>query len=331
MSMNPYLAQMYNTHGVADAAAEEQAKLASIDLFAKVAAAEGIDLNALDPQVREALYADFISKLAQEDGEEEEGEEKKAPPVPPKKEEDKEEKSEEEEKDAAARAEYAVQAEWQQKLAEADTLGRVMAHAFNQESNEIKQAAAQEQEAQEQETDKEAAGMTNRSMVGRAAKTLGRLSGVSDVAAGVKGGVRGLMHGTGTGAKGGGLGLGTAAKNVAKGAGKMALIGYGAKKLTEKARGEKKDEGKKEESKESSAFEELSAERGIKIAEAAGWDVKEAAERVSAVYTLGIGDLQSSEKVASVQSGYDDAVSVRGLEYLEAAGYPVNWEEVFGG
>jgi hypothetical protein len=27
---------------------------------------------------------------------------------------------------------------------------------------------------------------------------------------------------------------------------------------------------------------------------------------------------------------FDDAVHVRGLEYLEAAGYPVNWDEVFG-
>lgn len=51
------------------------------------------------------------------------------------------------------------------------------------------------------------------------------------------------------------------------------------------------------------------------------FDVKVAAERLSAVHTLG---LSSQEKVASVQNA-EQASYVRALEYLEAAGYPVNW------
>lgn len=51
-------------------------------------------------------------------------------------------------------------------------------------------------------------------------------------------------------------------------------------------------------------------------------DVKVAAERLAAVHTLGLHD---SEKVASVQNA-EQASYVRALEYLEAAGYPVNWE-----
>ena len=51
------------------------------------------------------------------------------------------------------------------------------------------------------------------------------------------------------------------------------------------------------------------------------YDVKVAAERISAVHTLG---LRESEKVASAESA-EMAVGLRALEYLEAAGYPVTW------
>ena len=104
-----------------------------------------------------------------------------------------------------------------------------------------------------------------------------------------------------------GAGLGAAA---------LAAGGYGAYK------------GLKGKEKKSSAeqFEELAAEQAIKIAAAAGFDADEAFNRVNAAYILGVAE---TEKIASVQN-VDDALHIRGLEYLEAVGYPVDWSEIYG-
>ena len=80
MSMNPYLAAMYDTHGYGTAVQEEQTKVASLELFAKTAAAEGIDLSQLTPDQQNSLYTQFISKLAEDEEDEGKEHEKKEPP-----------------------------------------------------------------------------------------------------------------------------------------------------------------------------------------------------------------------------------------------------------
>jgi hypothetical protein len=86
----------------------------------------------------------------------------------------------------------------------------------------------------------------------------------------------------------------------------------------------KKDEGEKE----ASAFDIQAAQAGLKIAEAAGWDSDQAVEKLNALLTLGV---RESEKVAAAGGNFDDAVSIRGLELLEQAGYPVDWTQVLTG
>jgi hypothetical protein len=108
---------------------------------------------------------------------------------------------------------------------------------------------------------------------------------------------------------------------------------------------EKKDDGKKDEKKDgddkgkslppwlkdkeaSASLEDAAAQQALSIVQeynkTAGenaFDVKVAAERINAVHTLG---LTESAKVASAEN-VETAVGIRALEYLEAAGYPVQW------
>lgn len=291
---------MYNTHGAGQAQQEELAKIAHLELFAKAAMAQGIDLSALDEGTRNELYTEFTTKLAEEDAEdeEEEGPEHEAAESSDEEKGEQEEgdkDSEEEKKEAAARREYAAQVEWQEKNAQADFLGRRMAHAFWDEYREISKEAGLKDIA-------------------------GKVTGASDIKAGVnmlRGKTPGLVA---AGKSSKGIGAKTLARGAAKAGGiaaGAAGAAYGAKKATEK----------KEESKEASAFDIASAEQGLKIASASGWDENEAAQRLSAVLTLGPSE---SEKVAHANGNYDDAINIRGLELLEAAGYPVDWTQVFG-
>ena len=54
-----------------------------------------------------------------------------------------------------------------------------------------------------------------------------------------------------------------------------------------------------------------------------GWDIDQASRKVAAVLELGLGE---SEKVASA-ADYETSLGIRGLELLDAAGYPVSWTE----
>jgi hypothetical protein len=83
---------------------------------------------------------------------------------------------------------------------------------------------------------------------------------------------------------------------------------------------------KKEEEKTSSPnLDQFAYDEAIKIAAAYEWDPTEAANRVAYAYNNGY--VADSEKIAAVQN-LDQAVTVRGFEMLESAGYPVNWEGV---
>lgn len=141
--MDEQLAAIYGTGQPVAYDQEDLQKTAAAELLVKLAAEQGVDLNQFSDQEIGEMITDLY-KSAQEEG---------APPFPPKKEEegakheaeespDKEKKEEEKEKEAQA------------KFAEADFLGRVMAHAMVQELNNIdKKASAQPAPAQQPTAD----------------------------------------------------------------------------------------------------------------------------------------------------------------------------------
>ena len=69
-----------------------------------------------------------------------------------------------------------------------------------------------------------------------------------------------------------------------------------------------------------SKIDDLAVEQAVKLASDAGFDPEVAANRVWAVYTLG---LEESSKLAST---LPEQVHIRALEFLEAAKYPVEWK-----
>ncbi len=281
----------------------EAEKVAQMELFTKVAAAEGIDLDKLSEEQIAFLWNETMNKVASSDGEPKESEveatkESEGDPTEEKKEEAK--KEHEQKKEASA------------KLAEATMLGKVMAHSMVAELREISKAAeagapADPGETPEPEESKEAA------MPPALAKALGKGKEVAGKAVGAAKEVAGKAKDKAVAAgksvkedikKHPGKAAGTAAVGAAGG-----LAGLAASKMI----------GKK---KESSAIDQLAIVEAFKLASVEGFDSAEADERLAAVFTLGLGD---SEKVASATNA-DHAVSLRALEFLEAAGYPVNWE-----
>jgi hypothetical protein len=278
MAMNQWLADMYGTSG----AQETMDKTAELELFAKLAADNGIDLTQLSPQQVSALYAETFGKTAEEEeGEEgpehESGESKE-------KEKGEQEEGDDDEKEAAARYEHEQAKEGAAKFAEADMMGRVMAHAMVHELGQIeKQAGAMD--------------------VARAAGTK-----LKDMAGGAKEHGKKLLSRLGDAAKNPKAQLGAAA-------GAAGGVGFAAGRASKK--------------KQASALDQLAAEHAIKVANAAGWDPEECAGLLQDAYANGQLDVEST-KIAQVED-FNDAVHVRGLEFLETVGYPVNWEEVFGG
>lgn len=158
--MNPTLAAMYNTHGTNDALHREQVKIAHLDLFAKTAAASGINLSELDPHQRTALFQEFTQKIAEEggaipeefmaqaegdDGDKDKGEgksEESSEGEDKGEEESADEPEAPEEEKKEARAHFEAMRHWHEQTAEADFLGRQMAHSFEDERMKI--AAARE-------------------------------------------------------------------------------------------------------------------------------------------------------------------------------------------
>lgn len=319
--MNDWLAQMYNTNG----AGEELEKQAQTDLFCKLAAENNIDLSQMSQDEIGRLYAQVFPKYAEEEGSAEDEEE------------DEEEKKKKKDEEKTSAAHYWMQKRAsQEKIAEADMMGRVMAHAFTQELELIKEAAgrsggevygdsgdwrgkgdragekAWKEQVQKVKAENAAKGSAARQakwdkMPAQAGK--GGSKAKSMGAAGAKlERLKNFAKGTSKG------------QRIAAGVGGAALAagaGYGAYRAMK---------GKKKAASAQMEFEDEACLQACKTASAAGYDIDEAMERVDAVQNLG---LEETEKVAYVQE-FEDAVHVRGLEYLEAAGYPVNWDEVFG-
>ena len=156
--MDEYLAAAYGTSQTKTAAAETQdaEKVAQAEMFCKLAADHGVDLTKMSDADVSAMWQSFSAKLAAAPAvpakvaefppkkeEKEEKKEEKGHMAPPfGKKDEKDEKEEHEKKEAAARAEFDASREWAQKTAEADFLGRQMAHAFTAQLRENSGIAA---------------------------------------------------------------------------------------------------------------------------------------------------------------------------------------------
>lgn len=287
-TINEFLNQHYSTvPGSIEKTAGELSDNDKVALFTKIAAENGIDLSAeSDERIEQLFQETFATKVAGEmppqfakkDKGEKDEKDEKAPPFGKK-----DEKDEEAEKKAAAEAEFNEKRAAQQKFAEADFLGRTMAHAYVNEMRKIASAAGAQVEPEAPVADKVASAPTE--------SLRDRL---------------------------------------------MKIAEFPPKK-DEKKDGDKdeKKDGKKDEKsappwmkdKEASAFEDLAIERAMSFlvdynaSAEQTYDVKIAADRLAAVATL---TLPESEKVASATDA-ETGLSIRALEYLEQAGYPVNW------
>lgn len=122
--MDQFLAELYGTN---EPGADDFEKVAHLDFLEKVAEEEGIDLDELDDEDLEELAEIAAEALEEEEGYEEEGED------------DGEYEEEYEDDDLEKEAEA--------KVEEADFLGRVMAHSFNQEMDNIDKEAGARTEA----------------------------------------------------------------------------------------------------------------------------------------------------------------------------------------
>lgn len=306
--MNPTLAAMYNTHGYGEAAASQQQELALLDLFAKTAAAVEIDLSQLTPEVRQELYSNFVNKLASEEGAEHDIAKAEKHEEKAKKEESEAEHEEEKAKEELHKK-AAAEFEGQQKMAEADFLGRQMAHAYWDELQGIQKEAAEPSFVTHAREGAEAhhAKMPVHTVAEPPKGIKRRLS----VAASHAGEAAGRIGKHIAGNKG----------RYAAGAAGTAAIGAGAAVAHHLLK------GKHEEKKEASAFDVVAAEYALKLAEVEGWDTDEAITLLNVKLATGVPE---STKVAAAGNDYSAAVNVRAHELLEDVGYPIDWTQLFG-
>lgn len=271
MSTMQQVFSQYFDNGASDESFEKEAQ---VELFAKLAAQNGIDLEQLsEGQISELWDATFSKEAAEEE-----------------KEEEKDEKVE------AAKAEHDKKKEAAAKIAEAEYLGQVMAQSLISELN--KEAGMKDSLKNLGEYAKGKADKAGKA-VGKHLESVGKKT--TALVARTGGAEAAMDPRTARRIGAGAYGAGAAAAGGA---------GYGAKKLMDKE-------------KKSSALDELAFESAVEKAASAGWDADEASDRIGAVLTLGV---EESVKVAYAQD-LGSAVDVRSLELLEAAGYPVTWNE----
>lgn len=312
--MNTFLAQVYGTGQVKESQMDQNTLLQA---FAKQAADENLDLNGMSDAEVESLFGVYVDALAKQADEK------------------KDEKKEDEEKKAAAAAEFLQMKEAQEKLAEADFIGRQIAHACIDELRKIAAASDADGEAKEAGniSDAVSAGKTTAKQVGKALKdkaTTG-FKAVKDRAetevgkANIPERLRNLRREKGLQTFGDKahdkadaamdwakkhkteLGVGAGASTAALAA------GYAA--------------GRK---KQSSAFDEAAAVYGLKLAHAYGIDPEVVGERLDALFTLGQEIPMAEGKVASAQN-LEHGIHIRALELLEQVGVPVDWNSLSDG
>ena len=135
MSMDAQLAEIYGTGQEANAE-DDQVKLAAAELLVKLAGDNNVDLSQFsDVEVAEMVMelqkeAELPPQFVKKEGEEssESGEKKETP-------------ESKESGESSSESPEAKKAEAAEKVAEADFLGRVMAHSFAQECKEIEKEA----------------------------------------------------------------------------------------------------------------------------------------------------------------------------------------------
>lgn len=328
MSMDQFLAEHYGTKTASAPSQEDLEKQAQAELFAKLAADNGIDLEKLSEEQVVYLWDRTFSKTAEEDKDDKDE----------KKDDDKEKDSEgDDEVKSAAAQEHEQKKEAAAKLAEADFLGRVMAHSLvnelrkiasdNEGDAEEKDAAGESEEGEAKEAamppqlrkaldkGKSVASRAGELVTGSKAKNL---KSKAETAIRSAGEAKAKGSKTQKGWEGLAKKYSPAAKDEAKKV-KLTRIGLGAAAAGGVAGGAAAAASKKE----ASAIDELAAVEAVKTAAESGYDIDEASERVAAILTLGVGE---SEKIAFAQD-LDGAVAIRSLELLEAAGYPVTWDD----
>lgn len=136
--MNQWLAQMYNTPGAPTQ--EDLQKVAEAELFSKLAAENGLDLNSMTDDEVADLWNKTAGEMPPQFAGNGDGEKKDEKDEKPKEEEKKDE--EKEEKEAAAQ-EWAMQKAASDQIAFMDYCGRVMAHAYVNELTKIGQSMAE--------------------------------------------------------------------------------------------------------------------------------------------------------------------------------------------
>jgi hypothetical protein len=248
--MDEQLAAIYGT-GQVEYEEDDLEKTAAAELLVKLAEEEGLDLNQFSDEEIAGMINELQGGI--------------------------EHTAEAEETD-----------EGQEKFAEADFLGRVMAHSMVQELNNIEKEAAKIPGATS------ATGRFLRRQVGKV-KRVGqlltgseakRLEGMSPT----RGATAMLAKERKAVEK---------ARNIAKGVGKG--VGIGAAAGVGGYAGAKAGKGKE---KKGSAFDTVAEQRALEMLHEAGYEVP------------------GQEKVS-----YDEAVEIRALEMLHEAGYPVEWNE----
>lgn len=334
--MNEFLANAYGT----TQSAEDQEKVAQMQLFAKLAADNGVDLNSIgDAQVAD-LWNTFQAGAATNGATNGTDLMQKA---------------------AAADAEFSQIKEAQQKVAEADYLGRVMAHAY---VHELKKIASGEVDTDKLATILDAAGnpMTQSladkarrgfALAGRSIREHTRSAGeaVSGAARSTAEAVRNapaaakakareaaqaaeqwasshpgssnassfaaglIAGGTSGGAAGHAIGHAAGQRHLRNVGLAAAGAGLGLGAAGGYVAGQKRG---------SSAIDETAAYRALEKAAESGIDPEEVGTRLDALFTLGLPDVPS--KVAAAQDT-QEAVEIRSLELLEQVGYPVQWAQ----
>ena len=281
--MNELLAEIYGT-GQADVENDLE-KTAAAELLVKLAEAEGVDLN----QFSDADIGQMVQELYKTAGDEEVKEEAKAEG-----ESEEQEKKENAEKGADADGDEDDEEggkktdSAREKVAEADFLGRVMAHSMVNELDSIQKEAGRVGNAV--------------SAVGNFAKGRGKsfVDAAKDAGKAVT--ARGSSWSMGERAKA----LGRAAKRSPEFA--AAVAAPGAIATEEVIRRKLKKE------KKGSALDELATQRAMAMAKEAGWVDAE-------------GNLLAPAPQVKEASALETAVEQRALEMLEANGYPVQWNE----
>jgi len=280
MSMDAQLAEIYGTGQEANAE-DDQVKLAAAELLVKLAGDNNVDLSQFSDQEVAEMVVELQKQAElppQFQKKEESGEEKK---------ESKETPESKESGESSSESPEAKKAEAAEKVAEADFLGRVMAHSFAQECKEIEKEAGLKDVAK-----KVPEFLRHRGEVtGQAAKSLKGIAGSKLMGAGDKARAFG----------------GAIKKSPELAVGAAGLAAGGAAAAHKK---EKKGEA------EQSALDALAEQRALAMAKEAGW--------VDPEGNLVAPPAKEATKTASP---LDLAVERRALEMLEANGYPVTWNE----